>query len=90
MATPSSEDTELWSESRLCFIASWTGMYTDPTAWPLHENTMLEGAKADTTVVALSMILVRGSRIECSYCAERSTPLGPCLDRSRAVFTLTR
>lgn len=38
---------QLWSEYRLRFIASWTGMYTDPTAWPLHENTMLEGAKAD-------------------------------------------
>ena len=29
------------SESRLRFIASWTRMDTDPTASPLHENTML-------------------------------------------------
>lgn len=30
------------TESRLRFIASWTRMDTDPTAWPLHENRMLE------------------------------------------------
>jgi hypothetical protein len=80
---------ELWSESRLRFIASWTGMYTDPTAWPLHENTMLEGAMADSTGVALSMNPVKGSRIERLSCAERSKRLGIRLDRSRTVFALT-
>lgn len=65
-------------------------MYTDPTAWPLHENTMLEGAKADTTGVALPLNPVGGSRIERLSCAERPTLLGYCLDRSKAVFILTR
>jgi hypothetical protein len=64
-------------------------MYTDPTAWPLHENTMLEGAKADTSGVALSLNPVKGSRIERLSCAERLKQLGTRLDRSRTVFALT-
>ena len=90
--TRSSGDTENCGPSPDCalIIASWTGMYTDPTAWPLHENTMLEGAKADTTGVALPLNPVGGSRIERLSCAERPTLLGYCLDRSKAVFILTR